>query len=138
MFSVTLDNTFANVVTVDMLREQLVVKGVLVYNGDLFRMRCCEHILNLVVQEGLKQIDDSIFKIRDKMFNKRVSRVVSTHQYIGHVWLLYFDMINKQIVFVLVVSTEGVNMTQTRPVNTNCHPYKGSSFASLSILSIFI
>ncbi|XP_024025221.1 zinc finger BED domain-containing protein RICESLEEPER 2-like [Morus notabilis] len=67
VFSVTLDNASVNGVSVDMLREQLVVKGVLVHNGNLFPMRCCAQILNLVVQEGLKQIDDSIVKIRDSV-----------------------------------------------------------------------
>jgi len=27
-------------------------------------LRCCAHILNLVVNDGLKEIDDSIIKIR--------------------------------------------------------------------------
>jgi len=75
VFSVTLDNASANGVSVDMLREQLVVKGVLVHNGDLFHMRCCAHILNLVVQEGLKQIDDSIVKIRDSVKYVKGSQV---------------------------------------------------------------
>ena len=30
-------------------------------------MRCCAHILNLVVQDGLKHIDDSVCKIRDSV-----------------------------------------------------------------------
>ena len=30
-------------------------------------MRCCVHILNLIVQDGLKQIDDSICKIYDSV-----------------------------------------------------------------------
>ncbi|XP_024021323.1 zinc finger BED domain-containing protein RICESLEEPER 2-like [Morus notabilis] len=75
VFSVTLDNASANGVSVDMLREQLVAKRVLVHNGDLFHMRCCAHILNLVVQEGLKQIDDSIVKIRDSVKYVKGSQV---------------------------------------------------------------
>ncbi|XP_024020634.1 zinc finger BED domain-containing protein RICESLEEPER 2-like [Morus notabilis] len=75
VFSMTLDNASANGVSVDMLREQLVAKGVLVHNGDLFHMRCCAHILNLVVQEGLKQIDDSIVKIRDSVKYVKGSQV---------------------------------------------------------------
>ena len=71
----TLNNASANAVSVDMLREQLVVKGVLVHNGDLFHMRCCAHILNLVVQEGLKQIDNSIIKIRDSVKYVKGSQV---------------------------------------------------------------
>ena len=47
-----------------MLREQLKLKEILVCDGALFHMRCCTHILNMIVQDGLKQIDDSICKIR--------------------------------------------------------------------------
>lgn len=36
VFSVTLDNAAANSVSVDMLREQLNLKGVLLCNGDVF------------------------------------------------------------------------------------------------------
>ncbi|XP_024019952.1 zinc finger BED domain-containing protein RICESLEEPER 2-like [Morus notabilis] len=75
VFSVTLANASTNDVSIDMLREQLVVKGVLVHNGDLFHMRCCAYILNLVVQEGLKQIDDSIVKIHDSVNYVKGSQV---------------------------------------------------------------
>ena len=43
------------------------MKGFLVSDGDLFHMRCCAHILNLIVHDGLKQIDSSIGKIRDSV-----------------------------------------------------------------------
>ncbi|GJS31270.1 zinc finger BED domain-containing protein RICESLEEPER 2-like protein [Tanacetum coccineum] len=36
----------------------------LVYDGILFHLRCCAHILNLIVQDGLKKIDDAVEKIR--------------------------------------------------------------------------
>ena len=75
VFSVTLDNAAANAVSVDMLREQLNLKGVLLCNGDLFHMRCCAHVLNLIVQDGLKYIDDSITKIRDSVKYVKGSQV---------------------------------------------------------------
>ena len=67
IFGVTLDNASANGVSIDMLRSQLKMKGFLVGDGNLFHMRCCAHILNLVVQDGLKHIDDSVCKIRDSV-----------------------------------------------------------------------
>ncbi|KAG2727020.1 hypothetical protein I3760_01G140900 [Carya illinoinensis] len=34
-------------------------------DGDFFHLRCCAHILNLVVQDGLKEIDSDIQKVRE-------------------------------------------------------------------------
>ncbi|KAK2648917.1 hypothetical protein Ddye_016406 [Dipteronia dyeriana] len=39
----------------------------LVLGGRLFHMRCCAHILNLVVRDGLKVIADGTEKIRDSI-----------------------------------------------------------------------
>jgi hypothetical protein len=64
-FSVTLDNASSNDVSVDMLRTQLNIKKALVCQGDLFHLRCCAHILNLIIQDGLKEIDGVVQKIRE-------------------------------------------------------------------------
>ena len=37
--------------------------GLLLCDGIFFHVRCGAHILNLIVQEGLKIIDDSVIKI---------------------------------------------------------------------------
>jgi hypothetical protein len=47
--SITLDNASSNDVSVDMLRTQLNIKKALVCQGDLFHLRCCAHVLNLIV-----------------------------------------------------------------------------------------
>ncbi|XP_039118265.1 zinc finger BED domain-containing protein RICESLEEPER 2-like [Dioscorea cayenensis subsp. rotundata] len=44
---------------------QLLNKNGLVYGGKYFHMRCWAHILNLVVQDGLKCIDLCVTKIRE-------------------------------------------------------------------------
>jgi hypothetical protein len=62
---VTLDNASSSDVSVDMLRTQLNIKKVLVCQGDLFHLRCCAHVLNLIVQDGLKEIDGVVQKIRE-------------------------------------------------------------------------
>ncbi|KAL2934009.1 putative AC transposase [Bienertia sinuspersici] len=59
--SITLDNASSNDSMVETLKYDLD----LVSNGDYFHVRCCAHILNLIVQEGLKEIDDAVLKVRE-------------------------------------------------------------------------
>ncbi|CAN1291149.1 Zinc finger BED domain-containing protein RICESLEEPER 2 [Linum perenne] len=35
-----------------------------VLNGEFLHMRCCAHILSLIVNDGMKEVDDSIYRIR--------------------------------------------------------------------------
>ena len=67
IFSITLDNASSNDVSVDALQVQLNLRGLLPYNGEFFHLRCCAHILNLIVQNGLKSIDKAVGKIRDSV-----------------------------------------------------------------------
>jgi hypothetical protein len=60
VFFITLDNASANDLCVVNLKPKLKD---LPCDGDLFHMRCCAHILNLIVQDGLKEITDTIQKI---------------------------------------------------------------------------
>ncbi|KAL2902030.1 putative AC transposase [Bienertia sinuspersici] len=61
IFSLTLDNASSNDVFAENLRGELD----LVCGGDFFHVRCCAHILNLIVQDGLKEIDDAVVKVRE-------------------------------------------------------------------------
>nr|XP_027083603.1 zinc finger BED domain-containing protein RICESLEEPER 2-like [Coffea arabica] len=65
LFSITLDNASANDSCVAILKNQLKLKNSLVCDGMLFHVRCCAHILNLIVQDGLKEIDKSVELIRE-------------------------------------------------------------------------
>jgi len=67
VFFITLDNVFANDLCVVYLKPKLNMKKAIPCEGELFRMRCCAHILNLIVQDGLKEITDAIQKIRDSV-----------------------------------------------------------------------
>ncbi|XP_062099771.1 zinc finger BED domain-containing protein RICESLEEPER 2-like [Humulus lupulus] len=75
LFALTLDNASSNNVTVDLLQKDLTAKNALPCNGKFFHIRCCAHILNLVVQEGLKDIDGVVLKIRESAKYVRGSQV---------------------------------------------------------------
>ena len=63
----TLDNATSNNVCADSLKNLLVAKGGLLNKGDFFHMRCSAHILNLIVQDGLKDFDDAVMKIKESI-----------------------------------------------------------------------
>jgi hypothetical protein len=67
IFSITLDNASANDLCVVNLKPKLNMKKALPCDGELFHMRFCAHILNLIVQDGLKEITGAIQKIRDSV-----------------------------------------------------------------------
>ncbi|KAL5573655.1 hypothetical protein UlMin_023252 [Ulmus minor] len=75
IFGITLDNASANDVSVEELRVDLNSKGLLVCRGNFFHLRCCVHILNLIVQDGLKEIESSIEKIRESVKYVKGSQV---------------------------------------------------------------
>lgn len=61
IFSLTLDNASSNDVFADNIKGELD----LICNGKFFHVRCCAHILNLIVQDGLKEIDSAVVKVRE-------------------------------------------------------------------------
>ncbi|KAJ8754998.1 hypothetical protein K2173_015510 [Erythroxylum novogranatense] len=67
IFSLTLDNASNNDKMEDILKTQLSLQGVLLCGGDFFHVRCCAHILNLIVQEGLKVASEALQKIRESV-----------------------------------------------------------------------
>jgi hypothetical protein len=67
IFSLTLDNASANDVMQAHLKRQLVLQNLLLCDGEYFHVRCSAHILNLIVQEGLKVVGDALEKIRESV-----------------------------------------------------------------------
>ncbi|KAK9757915.1 hypothetical protein RND81_01G194600 [Saponaria officinalis] len=61
--SVTLDNCTTNDALMSILRVKLP-KDSLILRGRFLHMRCCAHILNLIVQDGLTVIGESIERVR--------------------------------------------------------------------------
>ncbi|KAK7331047.1 hypothetical protein VNO77_25257 [Canavalia gladiata] len=64
VLTITVDNASSNDVAVSYLKKKLNSFNALVLNGEFFHMRCCAHILNLVVNDGLKDMHTSIASIR--------------------------------------------------------------------------
>ncbi|KAL5560355.1 hypothetical protein UlMin_036566 [Ulmus minor] len=64
VFAITVDNASSNSVALVKVKEYLQEKrhGI-VLNGEMFHMRCCAHIVNLIVCDGLKEMGDSIASI---------------------------------------------------------------------------
>ncbi|KAL5563222.1 hypothetical protein UlMin_032969 [Ulmus minor] len=76
VFCVTVDNASSNDVALKKLKSDLQEKKRgLVLDGEMFHMRCCAHILNLVVCDGLKEISHDISCIRNAVRYPRSSTV---------------------------------------------------------------
>ncbi|XP_019156380.1 PREDICTED: zinc finger BED domain-containing protein RICESLEEPER 2-like [Ipomoea nil] len=65
VFSVTLDNASSNDTALGFLKKKLVSWGCTTVRCKYLHMRCIVHILNLVAQDGLKECDSSVKKVRD-------------------------------------------------------------------------
>ncbi|KAI4297878.1 hypothetical protein L6164_037739 [Bauhinia variegata] len=61
----TVDNASSNDVAISYLKKRIKSLNGLVLDGELLHVRCCAHILNLIVNDGLKDMQDSIFSIRN-------------------------------------------------------------------------
>jgi len=77
----TLDNASANDVLQNTLKCQLLLQNSLICGGEFFHVRCCAHILNLIVQ-GLKVLIDALYYIRNNIKYVRglESRIVKFKQ----------------------------------------------------------
>jgi hypothetical protein len=65
VFAFTLDNASNNGRMVQMLRENLVAKKLLVGEGKFLHQRCAAHILNLVCQAGIDYLDPILTNIHE-------------------------------------------------------------------------
>ena len=80
--SLTVDNCTTNDALINILLGKLSSSS-LILNGKFFHMRCCAHILNLIVKEGLEVIKESVEKIRESVAfwvatPKRLEKFVET------------------------------------------------------------
>ncbi|KAK9999965.1 hypothetical protein SO802_019568 [Lithocarpus litseifolius] len=64
VITVTVDNAKSNDVALDYLKKKLEMTDGYMLGGRFLHMRCVAQILNLIVQQGLKGIHNSIVKVR--------------------------------------------------------------------------
>ncbi|KAL3517827.1 hypothetical protein ACH5RR_020416 [Cinchona calisaya] len=67
IFTISVDNASNNDVAIRLLKDTFSMSKNLVCAGKLFHVRCCTHILNLMVQDGLSQIVDISDNIRESV-----------------------------------------------------------------------
>ena len=61
-----MDNCTTNDAMIHMIYDKLPCSS-LMLGGDLFHIRCCAHIFNLIVRAGLSVIKHDIKAVRDSM-----------------------------------------------------------------------
>ena len=71
IFTITLDNASNYDAAIQRLKKIWQIKK---DDAKLFHVRCCAHILNLIVKDGLKQVDSTLEKIRDIAYNINCSQ----------------------------------------------------------------
>ena len=64
VFSIA-DNASSNDIAISYIMRRLRSWNSLVLDGEILHMRCCAHIINLIVNEGLKKMHDSISSVRN-------------------------------------------------------------------------
>lgn len=84
--TVTLDNCTTNDKVISLLSDKLGASK-LMLRGKVLHMRCCAHILNLIVKDGLDVIKSAIENIRDSVAYwtatpKRVEKFEDTAKYV--------------------------------------------------------
>ena len=65
MFTLTVDNATLNGATIKFLQTVTKNWKQTILEYEFLHMRCCVHILNLIVRDGLKEIDASIAKVHE-------------------------------------------------------------------------
>ncbi|KAL6911676.1 hypothetical protein ACP4OV_000481 [Aristida adscensionis] len=100
--SITFDNASNNDTAIKLLSAKFTSRGTLWFNGKFLHNRCCAHILNLIVQDGLQVINELIDKVRAtiKYIKKSNSR---SYKFNADIDSLNLDRRNKKL--VLDVST---------------------------------
>jgi hypothetical protein len=64
ILTITVDNAISNDTPIDWLKRRTLSWKETICGHEFIHMKCCAHILNLIVHEGLKDVDELIIKVR--------------------------------------------------------------------------
>ncbi|KAF7808335.1 zinc finger BED domain-containing protein RICESLEEPER 2-like [Senna tora] len=73
VFTITVDNASSNDTVVAYLKGRIIDWNGHIMKGEHMHVRCCAHILNLVVNDGLKDMHESVYRIRNAVRFVRAS-----------------------------------------------------------------
>nr|XP_023928517.1 uncharacterized protein LOC112039836 [Quercus suber] len=73
IFTLTVDNASSDLTTIKFLQMLTKDWNGTVLGNEFMHMRCCAHILNLIVGKGLKEIDALVAKVREAVRTKEDS-----------------------------------------------------------------
>ncbi|XP_039134230.1 zinc finger BED domain-containing protein RICESLEEPER 2-like [Dioscorea cayenensis subsp. rotundata] len=79
VFTISVDNASSNDVAIQILKDTFSRTKRLLCGEKLFHVRCCVHILNLMVQDGISEIEEIIEDIHEsvKFINQSEARLKS-------------------------------------------------------------
>ncbi|KAA8531452.1 hypothetical protein F0562_006195 [Nyssa sinensis] len=63
--TITVDNARYNDVALRILKDNFTLKKKLSFGGRIFHVRCCAHIINLLVQAGIKEVKGIVDIVRE-------------------------------------------------------------------------
>ena len=63
MFIIILDNVSANDIAITNFKKKMIKRNEFVLDGENFHVRCCAYISNLIVRDGVKEVNEEISKI---------------------------------------------------------------------------
>ena len=72
LFTITTDNASSTGMAIDYVKKKTKEIDSTILDGE-FMHTCCAHILNLIVQSGLKSIHESIAKVQNAVRYVRAS-----------------------------------------------------------------
>ncbi|KAK2662966.1 hypothetical protein Ddye_001540 [Dipteronia dyeriana] len=88
IFTITVDNASANANAIDYMNRKFNSWGEdgTILGGKYMHLRCCAHILNLIVSDGLKDLHESVVVIRNavKYVKSSPSRLDRFKRYVEH------------------------------------------------------
>ncbi|KAL4290103.1 hypothetical protein GQ457_14G015540 [Hibiscus cannabinus] len=130
ILTVTVDNASSNDLAVKYLKQIVNLWDGSVLDAQFLHMRCAAHILNLVVKDGLKDVDNSVMKVRAAVKYVRSSparlqkfRSCIEEENINNKSLVCFDIETRWNSTYCMLKSALVLIKAFKNMKTKCIPY---------------